>query len=97
MGLLRGAQDALAENRLRRPAGNNAFAKYSAVLALDPSNAAAQRGLIDVAGRYLMLSEKALAAGELEKAGHYLGEAVKVFPDHPRISVVEAALAGARP
>lgn len=96
MGLLRGAQDALAEDRLRRPAGNNAYEKYTAVLALDPSNTAAQRGLASVGGRYLVLSERALEAGELEKASRYLDDAIAVSPGHPRIAVVEAALQQAR-
>jgi len=93
MGLLRGAQDALEEDRLRRPPGRNAFDKYQAVLKLDPRNTTAEKGLMKVAGRYLVLSEKALSTGNLENAAHYLSEAIQVAPNHPNIAGVEAALA----
>lgn len=93
MGLLRGAHDALEEDRLRRPPGQNAFEKYQAVLKLDPKNAVAEQGLMKVAGRYLTLSERALSTGNLENAAHYLSEAVQVAPNHPSISRIEAALA----
>ncbi|MEE3326033.1 MAG: serine/threonine-protein kinase [Myxococcota bacterium] len=95
MGLLRGAQDALAEDRLRRPPGQNAFEKYQAVLKLDPANAAAKEGLSRVAGRYLALAKSALSKDDLEEAAHYLSEAIQVAPRHPGIASVQAALASA--
>ena len=96
MGLLRGAQDALAEDRLRRPPGENAFAKYQSVLALDPDNEAAKQGLAKVAGRYLALARAALSGGDPEKAAHYLEEAVEVDSRHPGLASVQAELARAQ-
>ena len=93
VGLLRGARDALAEDRLRRPPGENAYEKYQAVLALDPGNADAEKGLVKVAGRYLALAKFEIEKGELEKAAHYLSEAVTVAPRHPGVASVQAALA----
>ena len=93
VGLLRGAQDALAEDRLRRPLGENAYEKYQAVLALDPGNVEAEKGLLKVAGRYLALAKSSIKKGDLEKAAHYLSEAVQVAPRHPGVASVQAALA----
>ncbi len=93
VGLLRGARDALAEDRLRRPRGDNAYEKYQAVLALDPGNADAEKGLVKVAGRYLALAKSEIGKGDLEKAAHYLSEAVQVAPRHPGVASVQAALA----
>ena len=95
VGLLRGAGDALAEDRLRRPPGDNAYEKYQAVLGLDPGNEEAQKGLLQVASRYLVLAKGSIQEGDMEKAAHYLGEAVEVAPRHPGVASVQAALATA--
>ena len=94
VGLLRGAEAALADDRLQRPKGDNAYEKYRAVLALDAGNTAARRGLEDVAGRYLQRGERARANGDVEKARTYLARAASIAPGHPRLDEVRAKLDG---
>jgi hypothetical protein len=88
VGLLRGAETALAEDRLQSPKGDNAFEKYRAVLAIDADNEAARRGLGIVAGRYLSLAEAAVARQDLERARGYFERAAEIDPDHPRLPAV---------
>ena len=95
VGLLRGAEAALAENRLQSPKGDNAYEKYIAVLDLDPDNRAARRGLLDVGSHYLDLTERALAAARLEQAEGYLARATAVAPHHPRLPSVREAVSEA--
>jgi hypothetical protein len=90
VGLLRGAETALEENRLQSPSGNNAYEKYRAVLKMDPGNKEAQQGLVNVASRYLSLTEGALSANDLDKAKRYLSKASSIAPHHPRLGDVRA-------
>lgn len=91
MGLLRGAELALAENRLQNPPGDNAYEKYRAVLELDPKNAQALRGLETVAGRYIALSERALARGDVEQARDYVARAASIAPEHAGLEAAREA------
>jgi serine/threonine-protein kinase len=90
VGLLRGAETALEENRLQSPSGNNAYEKYRTVLDMDPSNKEAQQGLVDVASRYLVLTERALSTKDLATAKRYLSKASSIAPHHPRLGKVRA-------
>jgi serine/threonine-protein kinase len=92
VGLLRGADAALAENRLQSPKGDNAFEKYTQVLRIDSNNREAKRGLVNVATRYLGLTEQALRADDLEQAKAYLSKASSIAPHHPRLGDVRAAV-----
>lgn len=78
VGLLRGAEAALADNRLQSPKGDNAYEKYRGVLALDPDNKAAERGLATVAARYLQLANGALARGQTERARDFVSRAAAI-------------------
>jgi serine/threonine-protein kinase len=90
VGLLRGAEAALAENRLQSPKGDNAYEKYRAVLEIDPGNEAARDGLVAVAGRYLALSRRALSRSDVEQARVYLARAASIAPHHPDLDTVRA-------
>jgi serine/threonine-protein kinase len=92
VGLLRGADAALAENRLQSPKGDNAFEKYSEVLRIDPGNREAKQGLLNVATRYLGLSEQALRADDIDKAKTYLSKASAIAPHHPKLGEVREAV-----
>jgi len=92
VGLLRGAEAALAENRLQNPPGDNAYEKYREVLEIDPGNEAAQRGLIAVAGRYLELSRAALARSEVEQARGFMARAASIAPHHPDLDATRDAV-----
>lgn len=70
----------LAELRLTRPAGNNAFERYQRVLELEPHHEAARMGLIAITERYHGLVEDALVVGNLDSAQRYLDSARVVDP-----------------
>jgi serine/threonine-protein kinase len=95
MGLLRGAETALAENRLQSPKGNNAYEKYRSVLALDPENRTAKQGLMQVASRYLSLSRGASSAGRLEEAREYMARGASIAAHHPDLDATREALQAA--
>jgi hypothetical protein len=92
MGLLRGAETALAESRLQSPKGNNAYQKYRAVLDLDPENRAAKQGLVEVASRYLSLSRAASSAGNLDEGRQYMARGASIAPHHPDLPATRKAL-----
>jgi len=95
VGLLRGGDAALAENRLQSPKGDNAFEKYSEVLRIDSGNREAKQGLVNVATRYLGLTEQALRSDDVDKAKTYLAKASTIAPHHPKLSEVRAAVKSA--
>jgi tRNA A-37 threonylcarbamoyl transferase component Bud32 len=90
VGLLRGAETALAENRLQSPKGDNAYEKYREVLKIDPDNQSARKGLVAVAGRYLGLAGSALSKSDLEQARTYLARASAIAPHHPDLDAVRS-------
>jgi hypothetical protein len=77
---LHAAETDLAELRLTRPAGNNAFERLQRVLELDPQNPTAREGLIAISERYHGLVEDALASGALDRAQRHLDSARAVDP-----------------
>jgi hypothetical protein len=78
--LIEAAEIDLAELRLTRPAGNNAFDRFQRVLELEPHNPAAREGLIVIAERYHSLVEGALDRGALDIAQRHLESAGAVDP-----------------
>lgn len=79
--LLRLADADIRKARLSTPAGNNALEKYQTVLALDASNAAANRGIQRVAAEYIRLMEHALAQGGRDRAERYYQRARNIAPE----------------
>ncbi len=94
VGLLRGAEVAMEDNRLQLPKGDNAYENYREVLEIDPGNAEARQGLMNIASRYLVMARSALTRGDLEAARGYLGRASTVAPQHPEIAEVRTAIGG---
>jgi hypothetical protein len=76
--LLRTAAAHVDALRLTTPAGDNAFQRYQEVLALEPDNEDAARGLEVIVSRYVTLANTALSNGELDKAEGYLDSAAGV-------------------
>ncbi len=74
-GLLAKAEQDMAALRLTNPTGSNALERYRAILALDPTNQAAQQGLNDIVSRYVELVARAGDAHQFEKAQQYLHQA----------------------
>ncbi len=66
--------------RYTEPAGTNAYEKYRDVLALDPSNEAAQNGIAHLARRYLELARRDIESGRLTRAETFLARAEALDP-----------------
>ena len=78
------AADVLFENQnFVMPAGNNAWEKYQAILAIDPSESIAISGLTKVKSKLIGNAEEAIDSGELEDAENWLVQLDIVQPDHP--------------
>jgi len=90
--LLARAAAALEEYRLTVPADDNAFAYYREVLALDPGNTAAERGLEEIARRYARLAEQAMAEGDYAKAQVYVERGLEVRPGDATLAGLETEL-----
>lgn len=80
--LLDGAAAAMAAGRLVGPGEDHAFFHYSAILADNPQNAEALKGLDDIAEQLLVQSRAALAAQNFEKAVADLNTARVVQAKH---------------
>ena len=83
--LLNAAGIALAKGRLVEPPGHNALELYRAVLAIDPHNDLAQRGVDSVADRLLAEAEQALQARDLPRVASAIDAARAARPNHPRL------------
>ncbi|NIR27777.1 MAG: serine/threonine protein kinase [Gammaproteobacteria bacterium] len=83
--LLRLGDRALADYRLTVPTGDNALHYYRRVLARDPRNARAARGLDAIAERYVTLADERLSDGDHETARQYVDRGLEVRPFHVRL------------
>jgi TonB family protein len=83
--LLDSAGIALSRGELVEPPEQNALELYRAVLARDPDNRMAQRGIDRVADELLAQAEKALMAQDLAALASVVDAARAARPDHPRL------------
>lgn len=90
--LLGGAAEDLAALRLTTPAGNNAYEKYQQVLALEPENTAARRGIEAIASRYVQLAYAAMDKDKREQAAGYLDKAATLGANPATLAEARAAL-----
>ncbi len=81
--------------RWTTPAGDNAFERYQKVLAVEPDNEDAVRGLEVIVIRYVTLANTALSNGELDKAKHYLDSAGGVLPEDKGVALARKMLKAA--
>jgi TonB family protein len=85
MKLLDSAGLALAQGRLVDPPGENALELYRAVLARDPDNRVARRGIDNVADDLVVQAERALMEQDLARLAGAVDAARSARPDHPRL------------
>jgi hypothetical protein len=90
--LVHAAEIDLAELRLTRPAGNNAFERFQRVLELEPRNPIAREGLRMISERYHGLAEDALDRGTLDSAQRYLDAARGVDPGADWLTPLQQAI-----
>ncbi|TGD72731.1 serine/threonine protein kinase [Mangrovimicrobium sediminis] len=76
----------LAAGQLTSPLDANAYVRYQDVLALDPQNAAAQQGIVTIAGLLLEQARAQADAGELGRADALIRAALQVYPQHPDLA-----------
>ncbi len=90
--LLDEGQNFLAHTQLTRPAGANAQERFEQVLALDPENEAAKKGLQQVLETLLQLAERAMDDQDLARASRYLESARGLALESPALLAVEQRL-----
>ena len=83
--LLESADLALSRGALVEPPEQNALELYRAVLARDPGNRTAERGIDRVADELLAQAESALMAQDLVALASAVDAARAARPDHPRL------------
>lgn len=76
---------ALNANRLLTPPDISAHAYFSRVLAIEPENAVALKGLQDIVAKYLQLADQAGRQGQFDSARTYLRRAEQVDNSHQGI------------
>lgn len=91
--LLAQAETDIAALRLTTPPGYNAFEKFNSVLALDPSNETAKRGIVEIVEKYVELAENSARKNDLATAGAYIERAAAIQPDHPMVRAATTELA----
>jgi len=86
--LLDSAKLAASDARITKPAGNSAASKYREVLAIDPANEAARRGLAGLVKTLASQAGEAAAHEDFDEALALLGEAERLDPDSAQIAFV---------
>lgn len=86
--LLARAEEDLKALRLTTPSPGNAWDKYTEVLALDPDNKKAKKGLDRIIAAYVQMAAKAVARDDLAKAEVFLDKAEKVIAGDPRVAKI---------
>jgi TonB family protein len=76
---------ALTQGALVDPPGQNALELYRAVLARDPGNGLARRGLDSVAGELVVQAERALMEQDVGRLANAVDALRAVRPDHARL------------
>ena len=84
------ARHSLEEERLTQPPADNAFYYYSRLLAMDPTNASAQRGFADIAERFVTLAEEQFAQGNYGKAQAYIALGLQVQPRNEALLTLQS-------
>lgn len=83
--LLEQADAAIADNHLTYPMQGSAFAIYQQILALEPGQQDAQRGLEHIVEQYIALAMAALERDQFASARSMLSRARIIDPEHPSI------------
>lgn len=82
---LEAAETAIERDHLTYPEEGSAFAIYQQILALDPDQEDARRGLERIVEVYIQLAMRALERRQFATARSMLARARIILPDHPSI------------
>ena len=94
--LLQRARQALAEDRVVTPPGDNAIEYYLQVLAQEPSNPQATQALVDVFPLAASIAERALAQRQVDEAARVIALLDRVDPRSYTVSTLRTKLAAAQ-
>jgi tetratricopeptide (TPR) repeat protein len=94
--ILYDARIAYDNNQLMTPAGSSAYDRYREILAIDPENAVARQGLVDIVLRYIELANIEMAQGEYDNAASLIQRGASILPERPELSDARTRLAQAR-
>jgi periplasmic protein TonB len=89
---LAAAQKALDAGNLVAPPDQSAVFHFNAVLEADPQNAAAEKGLDDIAERFIGQAETMIVEGRLEEAQNALAAVRLASPQHRRLRFLDTQL-----
>jgi TonB family protein len=92
-GLLEAAESAMADARVIEPADDSARGYYRDVLAIEPGNPVALRGLRTISDRYVQQAESLLRSGSPLDSSAALEIAADSDPANPAIEIVQQLLA----
>ena len=87
---------ALSQGALTEPPGQNALELYRAVLAREPDNELARRGIDSVADELIVQAERALMEQDVTRLASAVDAVRSVRPDHPRLAFFMTQLDSAR-
>ena len=73
-------KQSLEEYKLTYPAKDNAYYYFNRLLELDPGNQDAVNGILEIADRYALQAEQALAKNDLEKMKTYIEYGLRINP-----------------
>ena len=90
--LLDSADAAIADDRLTFPAGHNALDFYHDILAIQPDQEDALRGLEQLVEIYVKLAQDALDYNRFATARSMLARADLIVPNHPSIEPTQAQI-----
>ncbi len=73
-------KQSLEEYKLTYPAKDNAYYYFTRLLELDPGNQDAVNGILEIADRYALQAEQALAKNDMEKMKTYIEYGLRINP-----------------
>jgi protein TonB len=94
--LLRDATQAVAEERLVTPPGNNAVEFYLGVLAQEPQNLQATQALIDIFPLVASIAEREIAQKRLDEAERIVGLLDRASPGSYTVTTIRSKLDAAK-
>lgn len=89
---LRAADQALREYRLTTPPGENAYAYYQKIVALDPAHEEGNAGILRIAERYATLARKELNGENFRLARRYVQRGLGVRSNHAELLELNAEI-----
>ncbi len=89
------AERQLKASQLMQPEGDNAYASYRQVLALDPGNAEAKAGLVQIAAHYERLARAYQDDGALQESLSSIAQGLQVMPEHTGLLALRQDVAAA--